>query len=122
MPTHEARSERIEIRTTPSNKALLLRAATSSQKNVTEFLLEAGLHAAEEALVDRSLFLLDDTEYIPNIIYEQRTNELRGCLREHGPVQELFAAASKTMRDIVQPGDATNNGMTSSRRHRLALS
>ncbi len=63
MTTHEARSERIEIRTTPSNKALLLRAATSSQKNVTEFLLEAGLHAAEEALVDRSLFLLDDAQW-----------------------------------------------------------
>jgi uncharacterized protein (DUF1778 family) len=41
-------------------KALLLRAAAASHKNVTEFLLEAGINAAEEALVDRHLFRLDE--------------------------------------------------------------
>ena len=35
-------SERIEVRTTPAMKALLQRAADSSHKSVTEFLLEAG--------------------------------------------------------------------------------
>ena len=58
-----AKSERIEVRTTPAMKALLQRAAASSHKNVTEFLLEAGIHAAEEALVDRRLFRLDDAEW-----------------------------------------------------------
>ena len=37
-------------------KALLQRAAASSHKNVTEFLLEAGINAAEDALVDRRIF------------------------------------------------------------------
>ena len=41
-------------------KALLQRAAASSHKNVTEFLLEAGINAAENALVDRRMFRLDD--------------------------------------------------------------
>ncbi len=58
-----AKSERIEVRTTPSMKALLQRAATDSHKNVTEFLLEAGINAAEEALVDRRMFRLDDSQW-----------------------------------------------------------
>ena len=63
MPVAEAKSERIEVRTTPTMKALLQRAATFSHKNVTEFLLEAGIHAAEEALVDRRMFRLDDAQW-----------------------------------------------------------
>ncbi|MDP6404050.1 MAG: DUF1778 domain-containing protein [Alphaproteobacteria bacterium] len=63
MPATEPKTERIEVRTTPSMKALLQRAASSSHKNVTEFLLEAGLNAAEEALVDRQLFRLDDAQW-----------------------------------------------------------
>ena len=63
MPAVDAKSERIELRTTPAMKALLQQAAKSSHKNVTEFLLEAGIHAAEEALVDRRVFRLDDAEW-----------------------------------------------------------
>lgn len=63
MPGVEAKSERIEVRTTPTMKALLQRAATFSHKNVTEFLLEAGIHAAEEALVDRRVFRLDEAQW-----------------------------------------------------------
>ena len=36
------KSERIEVRTTPAMKALLQRAADSSHKSVTEFLLGSG--------------------------------------------------------------------------------
>ena len=43
MAIAENKSERIEVRTTPNMKALLQRAAASSHKNVTEFLLEAGI-------------------------------------------------------------------------------
>ena len=63
MAIAEANSERIEVRTTPSTKALLQRAATSSHKNVTEFLLDAGVNAAKEALVDRRMFSLDDVQW-----------------------------------------------------------
>ena len=42
MPSLASKSERIEIRTTQARKALLQRAANSSHKSVTEFLLEAG--------------------------------------------------------------------------------
>lgn len=63
MAATESKSERIELRTTPSRKALLLRAATVTHKNVTEFLLDAGIRAAEEALVDRRLFQLDEAQW-----------------------------------------------------------
>lgn len=63
MPAAEAKSERIEVRTTPSMKALLQRAASFSHKNVTEFLLEAGINAAEDALVDRRMFRLDEVQW-----------------------------------------------------------
>ncbi len=63
MSIAEAKSERIEVRTTPSMKSLLQRAAATSHKNVTEFLLEAGINAAEESLVNRRLFQLDDAQW-----------------------------------------------------------
>lgn len=63
MSIAEAKSERIEVRTTPSMKSLLQRAAATSHKNVTEFLLDAGINAAEESLVDRRLFQLDDAQW-----------------------------------------------------------
>ncbi len=63
MAVAETKSERIEVRTTPNLKALLQRAAASSHKNVTEFLLEAGINAAEDALADRRMFRLDDRRW-----------------------------------------------------------
>ena len=63
MPTSEPKSERIEVRTTPRMKTLLQRAAASSHKNVTEFLLDAGIHAAEDALADRRRLRLDDAQW-----------------------------------------------------------
>lgn len=63
MSLPEAKSERIEVRATPAMKALLQSAAASSHKNVTEFLLEAGLAAAEMALADRRVFRLDDERW-----------------------------------------------------------
>lgn len=57
------KSERIDIRTTPEAKEALQRAAAMAHKNVSEFLLDAGLTAATEALADRQLFRLDDAQW-----------------------------------------------------------
>ena len=46
MTIAEFKSERIEVRTTPGVKALLQQAAGSPNRNVTEFLPDAGLNAA----------------------------------------------------------------------------
>ena len=63
MGIAETKSERIEVRTTPRLKSLLQRAAGSLHKSVTEFLLEAGIKAAEDALADRRIFRLDDQQW-----------------------------------------------------------
>ena len=60
MAIAENKLARIEVRTTPSTKALPEQAAVSSGKTVTEFLLDAGIDAAENALADRRVFRLDE--------------------------------------------------------------
>ncbi len=57
------RSERIELRTTSDVKALLQHAAALSHKNVTAFLLDAGIAAAEEAVAEQRIFRLSDAEW-----------------------------------------------------------
>ncbi|WP_295433576.1 DUF1778 domain-containing protein [uncultured Thiodictyon sp.] len=59
----EPRSERIDIRATPSAKRALLDAANASRKTVSEFLLDSGLEKAAEIMAERRLFLLDDEQW-----------------------------------------------------------
>ncbi|SMF97929.1 Uncharacterized conserved protein, DUF1778 family [Methylomagnum ishizawai] len=59
----ESRSERIDIRTTPSAKRALQDAAAVSSKTVSEFLLDSALTKAAEVLADRRLFVLNDDEW-----------------------------------------------------------
>ena len=59
---NEPRSERIDIRTTPTVKRLLQQAA-AAHKHVSEFLLEQGIAAAAGTLADRRLFLLDEARW-----------------------------------------------------------
>jgi uncharacterized protein (DUF1778 family) len=59
----ESRSERVDLRMTPSAKQTLQHAAAMSNKTLTEFLLDSGLHAAYETLADRRVFVLDDLRW-----------------------------------------------------------
>lgn len=54
----ESKSERIDVRASPPVKRLLQQAAHAAHKNVSEFLLEAGIVAANHALADRLRFEL----------------------------------------------------------------
>ena len=63
MPVAKPKSERIDIRTTPAAKETLQQAAAIAHKNVSEFLLDAGLTAAAEALADRRVFTLNETKW-----------------------------------------------------------
>lgn len=53
-----SKSERIDVRASPPVKLLLQEAARASHKNVSEFLLEAGIVAANQTLADRLRFEL----------------------------------------------------------------
>ncbi len=59
----QQRSERIDIRAHPSAKRILQEAARASHKNLSDYLLESGLAAAEQTLADRRLFALDDQQW-----------------------------------------------------------
>ncbi len=55
--TH-SKSERIDVRASVPVKQLLQQAARVSHKNVSEFLLDAGIVAANQTLADRTRFEL----------------------------------------------------------------
>ena len=58
-----SKTERIDVRASSAVKQLLQEAARSCHKNVSEFLLEAGVIAADQALADRRRFALDDERW-----------------------------------------------------------
>ncbi len=58
-----AKSERIDVRASSAAKHLLQEAARACHKNVSEFLLDAGLTAASLALADRRQFALDEAQW-----------------------------------------------------------
>lgn len=58
-----SKTERIDVRASGSVKQLLQEAARASHKSVSEFLLDAGITAANQALTDRRHFLLDDAQW-----------------------------------------------------------
>ena len=58
-----SKTERIDVRASATVKHLLQEAARSCHKNVSEFLLDAGVTAAAQMLADRRRFELDDAQW-----------------------------------------------------------
>jgi uncharacterized protein (DUF1778 family) len=63
MPTAESRSEKLDLRLTPSAKRTLRIAALAAHRSVSEFVLESALARAEEALPDRRRFGLSTAKW-----------------------------------------------------------
>ena len=59
-----SKSERIDVRASAPVKQLLQEAARVSHKNVSEFLLDAGIIAANQTLADRTRFELSDEKWL----------------------------------------------------------
>jgi uncharacterized protein (DUF1778 family) len=59
----QSKSERIDVRASTAVKQLLQEAARACHKNVSEFLLEAGIIAANQALANRRHFGLDNAQW-----------------------------------------------------------
>ena len=57
------KSERINVRTTPTIKRILLEASATTNKTVTEFLIESALTEAAEVLADRRMFSLSNKQW-----------------------------------------------------------
>lgn len=58
-----SKTERMDVRASSSVKLLVQEAARACHKNVSEFLLDAGVLAAHQALVDRRHFALDEAQW-----------------------------------------------------------
>ena len=58
-----SKTERIDVRASASVKQLLQEAAHACHKNVSEFLLDAGITAANQALAERRHFVLNDAQW-----------------------------------------------------------
>jgi len=58
------KSERIDVRASTPVKQLLQQAARVAHKNVSEFLLDAGIVAANQTLADRSRFELNADQWL----------------------------------------------------------
>jgi uncharacterized protein (DUF1778 family) len=61
---NHAKSERIDVRASAPVKQLLQDAARVAHKNVSEFLLDAGIIAATQTLADRTRFELSDEKWL----------------------------------------------------------
>ena len=59
----QSKSVRIDVRASTAVKQLLQAAARACHKNVSEFLLEAGITAANQALANRCHFGLDNAQW-----------------------------------------------------------
>ena len=57
------KTARIDVRASTAVKQLLQEAARACHKNVSEFLLDAGVTAAAQMLADRGRFELDDAQW-----------------------------------------------------------
>lgn len=58
-----SKTERIDVRANRSVKLLLQEAARTCHKSVSEFLLDAGITAANQTLADRRHFELDEAQW-----------------------------------------------------------
>lgn len=83
-----SKTERIDVRATTLIKQLLQDAARASHKNVSEFLLDAGVTAAAQTLADRRQFVLDETQWqaFQEVLDRpvQNKTRLKSLLREPG--------------------------------------
>lgn len=58
--TERRRSQRLEVRTTPQDRALIDRAVAASGTDLTEFVVTNLTLAAQRVLADRTAFVLDE--------------------------------------------------------------
>jgi uncharacterized protein (DUF1778 family) len=63
MPNTQTRTEKLDLRLTPSAKRALQTAANLAHRSVSEFVLESALARAEETLPDRQKFGLNAEQW-----------------------------------------------------------
>jgi uncharacterized protein (DUF1778 family) len=90
VPQQEkSRRETLNLRIKPELRGLIDRAAMATGKNRTDFVLNAARHAAEDALMDRTVFAVNAkayAEFLARLDTRPRPNaRLRRALRTAAP-------------------------------------
>lgn len=82
MPTTRTRSERLEVRTTKDERALIDRAVAEQGTDLTQFVVTNLTVAAQRVLADRSEFVLDaDAAGAWEAVNRRRPRDLPGLRR-----------------------------------------
>lgn len=82
MATTRTRSERLEVRTTKDERALIDRAAAEQGTDLTEFVISNLTVAAQRVLADRGEFVLDaSAAEVWDAINRRRARDLPGLRR-----------------------------------------
>ena len=63
MPAPETRTEKVDLRVSPTNKEKLRAAAELAKRTMSEFILDSALERADEALADRQRFGLSKVRW-----------------------------------------------------------
>lgn len=63
MSTTATRSEKLDLRLTPSAKQKLQAAAREKERSVTDFVLQSALDRADEVLADQRRFFMDEKQW-----------------------------------------------------------
>ncbi len=88
-PREKAKRNTLNLRITAELRGLIDHAAQLSGKNRTDFVLDAARHAAEETLLDRTVFMVDPkayAEFLARLDAPPRPNDrLRRALRTPAP-------------------------------------
>ncbi|MGH8210693.1 MAG: DUF1778 domain-containing protein [Steroidobacteraceae bacterium] len=92
MPTSQqekAKRDTLNIRIKPELRGLIDRAAELAGKNRTDFVLDAARHAAEDALMDQTVFVVNPkayAEFLARLDAPPRPNaRLRRALQTRAP-------------------------------------
>lgn len=80
----ETRSQNLNIRVLPKERTLISRAAEAANVSVSEFVLSAARRQAEDVLLDRQTFLLDEERY------QAFVDALDAAPRENGALARLL--------------------------------
>ena len=87
--TTKTRRDTLNLRIPPAERNLIDRAAASTGKTRTDFILEAARRAAEEALLDRALIVVSPKaydEFVKRLDQPAQANErLRRTMRSKAP-------------------------------------
>lgn len=83
------RSDRIELRTTPEEKALLARAAAYERLDLTSFVMRAALPAAEQVVQGEERIVLS----------ERDTKRVLDLLENPPPPTEKLIRAARALRE-----------------------